>query len=86
MTIGEMLQQSVILTVLGMTIVFVFLWLMIVCINFVGKVVHLAGLDKDIQSQKNEKPKNTRGTVTPEITAAITGAVAEYRKKEQDHE
>ena len=31
MTIMEMLQQSVFLTVLGMAVVFVFLWLMIVC-------------------------------------------------------
>jgi hypothetical protein len=40
MTIAEMMEQSLVLTVLGMTVVFVFLWIMIVCINWVGKLVH----------------------------------------------
>jgi hypothetical protein len=30
MTVGEMFEQSAILTALGMTVVFVFLWLMII--------------------------------------------------------
>ncbi|MDR3343673.1 MAG: OadG family protein [Treponema sp.] len=71
MTIAEMLQQSAILTVLGMVIVFAFLWLMIICVNLVGKLVHSLG-------------KNANRAVTPEITAAITAAVTEYRKNEQD--
>jgi Na+-transporting methylmalonyl-CoA/oxaloacetate decarboxylase gamma subunit len=37
MTITEMFEQSAILTVLGMTVVFIFLWLMIICVNLVGK-------------------------------------------------
>jgi oxaloacetate decarboxylase gamma subunit len=85
MAIGEMLQQSAILTLLGMAIVFAFLWIMIVCINWVGKLVHTLGLDKDIQPSKNEKPKNAGGSRTPETIAAITVAVTEYRKEEQDH-
>ena len=40
MTIIEMLQQSAILTVLGMAIVFLFLWIMIVCVNVIGKLIH----------------------------------------------
>jgi oxaloacetate decarboxylase gamma subunit len=79
MTITEMLQQSAILTVLGMTIVFVFLWIMIVCINIVGKIVHRIGWDKDIQQAQNA-PKSPGGAVKPETTAAITAAVKEYRK------
>jgi oxaloacetate decarboxylase gamma subunit len=86
MTIAEMMGQSVILTILGMTVVFVFLWIMIICINGVGKLVHLLGWDKDVQPPKNEAQKNAAGTVKPEITAAITGAVTEYRKQEQPHE
>ncbi|MDR3171172.1 MAG: OadG family protein [Treponema sp.] len=85
MTILEMLQQSAILTLLGMTIVFAFLWLMIICVNAVGKAVHALGLDKDVQPLKTETPKNANGAVSPEITAAITAAVLEYRKKEQDY-
>jgi oxaloacetate decarboxylase gamma subunit len=82
MTIMEMLQQSVILTLLGMAIVFAFLWLMIVCVNWVGKLVHTMGLDKDIQP-KNEAPKNPGGAVSPQTTAAISAAVTEYRNRER---
>jgi oxaloacetate decarboxylase gamma subunit len=81
----EMFEQSAILTVLGMTIVFAFLWLMIICINFVGKLVHTLGLDKDVDPSKNEAPKGTSGT-PPGIIAAISAALAEHRKKGQDHE
>jgi oxaloacetate decarboxylase gamma subunit len=85
MTITEMLQQSAILTLLGMAIVFAFLWLMIICVQWVGKLVHTFGLDKDVQPSKNETPKSANRAVTPGITAVITGAVMEYRKEEQDH-
>ncbi|MDR2136135.1 MAG: OadG family protein [Treponema sp.] len=80
MTILEMLQQSAILTVLGMAIVFLFLWVIIVCVNVVGKLIRTAGLDKDIQQPKTGTPKAAPG-VTPEVTAAISAAVTEYRKE-----
>jgi oxaloacetate decarboxylase gamma subunit len=86
MTISEMLQQSALLTVLGMTIVFVFLWLMIICMNITAKIIHALGLDKDVQTPKNGTSAKPQGAVRPEITAAITGAVTEYQKKEQHHE
>jgi oxaloacetate decarboxylase gamma subunit len=47
MTILEMLQQSTILTVLGMAVVFLFLWMMIVCVNAVGKLIHKMGWDRE---------------------------------------
>ncbi|GAB6391340.1 MAG: oxaloacetate decarboxylase, gamma subunit [Treponematales bacterium] len=79
MTIVEMLQQSGILTLLGMAIVFAFLWLMIICVNVTGKLVHAFGADKDVQARKE-----TDGTVSAakagETTAAITAAVTGYRR------
>jgi oxaloacetate decarboxylase gamma subunit len=75
-----MLQQSAILTLLGMAIVFFFLWIMIICINGVGKLVHKMGLDKDIEQPPAGAPKTT-GTVKQEVAAAISAAVTEYRKK-----
>jgi oxaloacetate decarboxylase gamma subunit len=81
MTIIEMLEQSAVLTVLGMTVVFAFLWIMIICMNVTGRVIHTLGWDKDLQP-KNEAPKKPGGAVTPEITAAITAAVTEYRKQD----
>jgi oxaloacetate decarboxylase gamma subunit len=81
MTIIEMLQQSGILTILGMAVVFAFLWLMIICVSLVGKLIHRMGWDKDVLQQKNEAPRNNSGTVTPQIAAAISAAVTEYQKK-----
>ena len=75
MTIVEMLGQSTVLTILGMAIVFGFLWLMIICIKVTGKLIHKMGWDKDI-----EQPNNSSGTVKPGIIAAISAAVAKYRK------
>jgi oxaloacetate decarboxylase gamma subunit len=82
MTIGEMFEQSAILTVLGMAVVFAFLWLMIICMSGLARLIHKTGWDKDIRQPKKDIPKNTGGKASPEVTAAVTAAVAEYRKKE----
>jgi oxaloacetate decarboxylase gamma subunit len=79
MTISEMLQQSVVLTILGMAVVFAFLWLMILCVNGVGKLIQKTGMDKDIR--KSAAPKKPAGAAA-EITSAISAAVTEYRKNE----
>ncbi|MDR2094621.1 MAG: OadG family protein [Treponema sp.] len=81
MTIMEMLEQSAILTVLGMAVVFVFLWIMIVCINVTGRAIHRMGLDKDVQPPPAHPPASQAGT-PPQVTAAISAAVNEYRKNE----
>ncbi|MDR1326766.1 MAG: OadG family protein [Treponema sp.] len=91
MTILEMFQQSVILTLLGMAVVFSFLWLMIICVELLGKLIHKLGMDKDVQPKpiqpfKTEAPKNANETINPEITAAITAAVIDYRNKERPYE
>ncbi|MDR1507672.1 MAG: OadG family protein [Treponema sp.] len=82
MTIFEMLEQSALLTVLGMIIVFVFLWIMIICVNLVAKIIHKAGLDKDILPVENDPQKNKSRAVNRGVTAAISAAVTEYQKKE----
>jgi sodium pump decarboxylase gamma subunit len=79
MTIGQMLEQSTILTVLGMLVVFIFLWIMIVSISVVGKAIHKLGLDNDIQPA----PPKTKAGTPPQVTAAISAAVKEYQKSEQ---
>ncbi|MDR1443692.1 MAG: OadG family protein [Treponema sp.] len=81
MTILQMLQQSAILTVLGMTVVFVFLWIMILCVNGTGKLIRRMGMDKDIQESQKSPPKKA-GAVTPEVVSAISAAVTEFRKGE----
>jgi oxaloacetate decarboxylase gamma subunit len=75
-----MLEQSGVLTLLGMGIVFGFLIILIVCVSLMGKIIHALGADKDIQG-----PKAPSGTAAPAgsgnaaVTAAISAAVSEYR-------
>ena len=68
-----MMQQSAILTILGMAIVFGFLAIMVFCINLFGKIINLAR-----QEQPAEKEKTL-----PEIAAVISAAVNEYRKPKE---
>jgi oxaloacetate decarboxylase gamma subunit len=85
MTIVEMLEQSGVLTLLGMGIVFAFLAILIVCVTLMGKVVHALGADKDItQSQpaRPSAPPANSAAKTAAVTAAITAAVNEYQKTE----
>jgi oxaloacetate decarboxylase gamma subunit len=85
MTIAEMLEQSAILTVLGMATVFVFLWFMIICVNMIAKLVHKIGWDKDVrQSLNTPPPQKSTGAVGPEIIAAITAAITEYRERDEE--
>jgi oxaloacetate decarboxylase gamma subunit len=84
MTIVEMLEQSGVLTLLGMSIVFGFLIVLIISITLAGKLIHALGLDKDVGG-----PAGTGGGVgkvpakaatNTAVAAAITAAVNEYRK------
>ena len=76
MTIIEMLEQSAMLTFVGMAVVFFFLWFLAACINFVGKIAQARGWGED----KTPSKKIKETTIKPEIVAAITAAVTEYRK------
>jgi oxaloacetate decarboxylase gamma subunit len=80
MTIGEMLEQSAILTVLGMAVVFAFLWIMIICMNGLAQVIHKMRWDKDLQPPKKDPSINPGGPALPEVAVAISAAVTEYRK------
>jgi oxaloacetate decarboxylase gamma subunit len=84
MTIAAMLEQSAVLTVIGMSVVFAFLWFLIICMNVTAKLMQKMGWDKDEPpSRNNPSPADASGTAGPEITAAITAAVTEYRKVEE---
>jgi oxaloacetate decarboxylase gamma subunit len=82
MTIVEMLEQSGVLTLLGMAIVFTFLLIMIICVTLMGKLIHALGADKDVtRSAKTGGPAPAAANAAA-VTAAITAAVTEYRKTE----
>ncbi|MDR0707188.1 MAG: OadG family protein [Treponema sp.] len=86
MTIFEMLEQSAVLTILGMAVVFCFLWLMIICVNLMSRLVHKMGWDKDIPPSETVPPKRPGETAKPDVIAVISAAVRDYRKNEEAHD
>jgi oxaloacetate decarboxylase gamma subunit len=84
MTIVEMLGQSGVLTLLGMSVVFGFLIVMIISITLAGKVIHALGLDKDAGGSAGTGvvagPVPAKAAAKTAVVAAITAAVTEYRK------
>ncbi|MDR2730283.1 MAG: OadG family protein [Treponema sp.] len=83
MTIFDMLGQSGNLTLLGMGVVFAFLIIMIITINLVGKLIHGLGMDKETKAVQNAAaPAATTVKSDGAVTAAISAAVNEYRKKQ----
>jgi len=77
MTILEMLEQSGVLTLLGISVVFGFLIIMVVVISLVGKVFSAteAGKSTVAAIENGAGPSNNAS-----ITAAIVAAVGAYRK------
>ena len=82
MTIAQMIGQSGILTLLGMGVVFLFLVIMIVCMNLLHLVLHALHLDTAEPASKQAAP--AAGPVpqapaqdTLSVVAAIAAAVRE---------
>ena len=86
MTILEMLEQSAVLTVLGVGVVFLFLTIMIIAVTLVGKMIRYLESGKNIKAQEAATQDSTTAIQAAEkvengpIIAAITAAVNEYRK------
>ena len=80
MTIEVMLEQSGVLTLLGMSVVFSFLIILIFAITGVGKIINALKLNKELMPQAlAAAPSASVGSVHA-VTAAISAAVSEYRK------
>ena len=76
MTIAEMLNQSIVLTLLGMGVVFSFLIIMIGFMNILRLLVHAAGWDKE--EPKAEATSSAAPAVDQKaIVAAIATALHE---------
>ncbi|MDR1059472.1 MAG: OadG family protein [Treponema sp.] len=83
MTIVEMLEQSGVLTLLGMGIVFAFLIVMIICVSLVGRIIRAFDQGKDVgaPAKAGVSPAGPAGRAdNGAVTAAISAAVNEYRK------
>jgi oxaloacetate decarboxylase gamma subunit len=80
MTIAEMLEQSGVLTLLGMAVVFGFLALVIISVTVVGKIIHAIGADKDLDAPAAGAGSSPSSPVkATAVAAAITAAVTEYQ-------
>jgi len=79
MTITVMLEQSGVLTVLGMGIVFAFLFILIIAISGVGKLINALKLNKELLPHALAATPSVPANAVS-ITAAISAAVKEYRK------
>ena len=77
MTIFEMLEQSGILTMLGMGVVFSFLIIMIFAISLMGKIIGRFVRTRDVQPVVSAVQRMGNDAA---VTAAISAAVNEYRK------
>jgi oxaloacetate decarboxylase gamma subunit len=78
MTIEVMLEQSGVLTILGMSVVFSFLIILIFAITGVGKIINSLKLNKDLAPQT--LAASVSAVSAGAVTAAISAAVNEYRK------
>jgi oxaloacetate decarboxylase gamma subunit len=77
-----MLEQSSVLTLLGMGIVFSFLVILIISVTLVGKFIHAIGADKDVTQPAKPAVNGGGAAKATAVTAAITAAITEYRKTE----
>lgn len=75
MTIAEMLQQSGILTLLGMGVVFSFLIIMIACMYLLHVVLRAFKLDKEEKKESAQSPAAVSVRHDDAIIAAIVAAV-----------
>jgi oxaloacetate decarboxylase gamma subunit len=82
MTIAQMFNQSGVLALLGMGVVFSFLIILIVVISATGRIIHSLGLDKEAVTGGKAAALSTPPVgIDGQIVAAITAAVKTYRKE-----
>ncbi|MBQ7906158.1 MAG: OadG family protein [Spirochaetaceae bacterium] len=79
MTITQMLSQSLILTLLGMSVVFAFLVILIVFVSLTAKVIKALKLDQD-ESADVATPA-AQPAQKNKIVAAIAAALHEKQNK-----
>jgi len=80
-----MFEQSGILTLLGMGVVFGFLVILVLFMNLVAWIIRLLGWDKDEQESNGSTAAGAAASAAggAAVVAAITAAVNEYRKTHQ---
>jgi oxaloacetate decarboxylase gamma subunit len=79
MTIDQMFNQSGVLALLGMSVVFCFLIILIAVISMAGRFIHSLGLDRDLSAKTVTAP--VTGGIDGAVVAAISGALKAHRKQ-----
>ena len=84
MTISEMLGQSGVLTLLGMSVVFSFLVILVLFISLAGKII-VAGAKETLAPAYSAAGPVAVAAAVPagndgQVTAVISAAISEYRK------
>jgi oxaloacetate decarboxylase gamma subunit len=81
MTIAQMFNQSGVLALLGMSVVFGFLVILIVVVSLAGRAIHALGLDREQTVKPAPAVNAVSGGVDGAVVAAITAAVKAHCKE-----
>jgi oxaloacetate decarboxylase gamma subunit len=79
MRITEMLNQSGMMAIIGMGIVFSFLAILIFTVSMIGRLIQSLGLDKETQVKITGGPLTGTANLQA-VVAAIGAAVSQYQK------
>ena len=77
MTILEMTSQSGVLSVMGVGMVFGFLFLLVLAVSLMGKILRLKIFNKEKDLNTQTVQVNSENNAN--VTAAISAAVAQYK-------
>lgn len=81
MNIADLLTEAANLMLIGMVVVFVFLGILIVCINVMANLVGEDAPEVTAAPKNTTARNGTKSDVAPEVVAAISAAVHNYRNK-----
>ena len=81
MNVSELLAEAGILMLVGMVVVFLFLSLLIVAIKLLTKFAET--YPDPIKPTKNETKTTNFSKTSPQVIAAITAAVKQYKERNQ---
>ena len=82
MSIGEMLGQSAVLTLLGMCVVFSFLIILIGCMNLLRAFVKAKGWDKEEKAEVSSAPVAAASAPSVDTNAIVAAIATAVREKE----
>ncbi|WP_394247621.1 oxaloacetate decarboxylase subunit gamma [Vibrio profundi] len=77
--IGSLLGDAATLMLTGMSVVFIFLTILVYLVRLMSKLVPEEVPEPIAAPKKNQKIQSTPSAVSPQVVAAISAAVNQYR-------